>query len=139
MQRLLNQDKNAGLNQEDNYIDNLPEYDLEVDEELTARAADINTQFDTAEITLYIQAYKADSPQFSAPWTPSDPNLEFHVKEETVNQVLFKLTATDPLSGQKVQYLNIIALFMLKPAKMVTNVMLGVLNVNKKVIIACLS
>ena len=73
-----------------------------MDEELPVRAADINTQFDTAEITLYIQAYKADSPQFAAPWTPSDPNIEFYVKEETVNQVLFKLTATDPLSGQKV-------------------------------------
>ena len=104
------------MNQEDNYIDNLPEYDLESEEELAARAADISTQFDTAEITLYIQAYKADSPQFAAPWTPSDPNLEFYVKEETVNQVLFKLTATDPLSGQKVQYFNFSVMLMLQPA-----------------------
>ena len=42
----------------------------------------INTQIDTSEATFYIQAYKADSPQFSAPWTPSDPVLNFDIKEE---------------------------------------------------------
>ena len=42
----------------------------------------INTQIDTVEATFYIQAYKADSPQFSAPWTPSDPVLKFDIKEE---------------------------------------------------------
>ena len=42
----------------------------------------INTQIGTSEATFYIQAYKADSPQFSAPWTPSDPVLNFDIKEE---------------------------------------------------------
>ena len=35
-----------------------------------------------AEATFYIQAFKADSPQFAAPWTPSDPTLKFDVKEQ---------------------------------------------------------
>ena len=42
----------------------------------------VNMQIDTVEATFYIQAYKADSPQFSAPWTPSDPVLKFDIKEE---------------------------------------------------------
>ena len=58
-------------------------------------------QTDTAEATFYIQAYKADSPQFSAPWTPGDPTLAFDVKEEQpVGTVLFKLNAKDPVTGQ---------------------------------------
>ena len=58
-------------------------------------------QTDTAEATFYIQAYKADSPQFSAPWTPGDPTLTFDVKEEQpVGTVLFKLNAKDPVTGQ---------------------------------------
>ena len=58
----------------------------------------------TAEVTFYIQAYKADSPQFSAPWTPSEPTLTFEVKEEQpVGTVLFKLNAHDPLTGQAVR------------------------------------
>ena len=58
---------------------------------------------DTVEVTIYIQAYKADSPQFAAPWTPSDPVLTFDVKEELpIGTVLFKLTARDPLTGQTV-------------------------------------
>ena len=56
-------------------------------------------------MTFYIEAYKADSPQFSSPWTPSDPNLEFYVKEQQpVGTVLFKLNAKDPISGQPVSY-----------------------------------
>jgi hypothetical protein len=59
---------------------------------------------DTAEITFYVQAYKADSPQFSAPWTPSDPNIEFVVKEELPpSSVLFKLIAMDPITNEPVR------------------------------------
>ncbi len=62
-----------------------------------------NPQVDTIEATFYIQAYKADSPQFSPPWTPSDPVLSFDVKEELpIGTVLFKLAARDPLTGQTV-------------------------------------
>ncbi len=62
-----------------------------------------NRQVDTVEVTIYIQAYKADSPQFAAPWTPSDPVLTFDVKEELpIGTVLFKLAARDPLTGQTV-------------------------------------
>ena len=64
----------------------------------------INTQIDTIEVTFYIQAYKADSPQFPAPWTPSDPVITFDVKEQLpILTVLFKLTAKDPLTGQPVK------------------------------------
>ena len=79
---------------------------------LTVQVKDLNAEFleetnndqvDTTEVTIYIQAYKADSPQFSAPWTPSDPVLEFDVKEELpIGTVLFKLAARDPLTGQTV-------------------------------------
>lgn len=73
----------------------------EQDEQVTDKP--VNTQVDTIEVTFYIQAYKADSPQFSAPWTPSDPTLSFDVKEEQpIGTVLFKLTAKDPLTGQSV-------------------------------------
>ena len=55
-------------------------------------------------MTIYVQAYKADSPQFASPWTPSDRRLEFVVKErDQVRDVLFKLTAHDPLTGLPVQ------------------------------------
>ena len=80
---------------------------------LTVQAADQNyyqtqnttveedpSQVATAEVTFYIQAYKADSPQFASPWTPSDPRLEFSVKEQQpVGTVLFRLTAHDPITG----------------------------------------
>ena len=57
----------------------------------------------SAEVTFYIEAYKADSPQFASPWTPSDPNLEYHVKEQQpVGTVLFRLNAKDPVTGQPV-------------------------------------
>ena len=51
-------------------------------DDLDSTERPINNQFDTIEVTFYIQAYKADSPQFSAPWTPSDPVLNFDIKEE---------------------------------------------------------
>ena len=58
------------------------------------------SQVATAEVTFYIQAYKADSPQFASPWTPSDPRLEFSVKEQQpVGTVLFRLAAHDPITG----------------------------------------
>ena len=72
-------------------------------DDLDSTERPINNQFDTIEVTFYIQAYKADSPQFPSPWTPSDPVLSFDVDEELPKgTVLFKLTATDPLTGQTV-------------------------------------
>jgi hypothetical protein len=66
-------------------------------------AVGYENQTATAEATFYIQAYKADSPQFSAPWTPGDPTLTFDVKEELpIGTVLFKLNAKDPVTGQPV-------------------------------------
>jgi hypothetical protein len=60
-------------------------------------------QTTTAEATFYIQAYKANSPQFSAPWTPGDPTLTFDVKEELpIGTILFKLNAKDPVTGKPV-------------------------------------
>ena len=84
---------------------------------LTVRATDKNyydqanvtveedeSQTATAEVTVYVQAYQADSPQFASPWTPSDPRLLFKVKEQQqVGTVLFKLTAHDPITGLAVQ------------------------------------
>ena len=105
-----------GQNRAENYIDNLPEYDYPIDIRRSDDGAsdfegsgsgegelNVKAQFVTSEITFYIQAYKADSPQFTAPWTPSDPNIEFVVKEELPpSTVLFKLTATDPLTNEPV-------------------------------------
>ena len=109
------QDKNVGQNQAENIIETLPEYEEIIDVRTSSKLSDdiegsgaddvstVNTQIDTAEITFYIQAYKADSPQFSAPWTPSDPNIEFVVKEELPpSTVLFKLIATDPITNEPV-------------------------------------
>ena len=57
-------------------------------------------QIDTAEVSFYIQAYKADSPQFAQPWTPSEPTMTFEVDEQQpVGTVLFKLSARDPVTG----------------------------------------
>lgn len=54
-------------------------------------------------MTIYVQAFRADSPQFDAPWTPADPRLKFKVKEESqVGSVILKLGAKDPLTGQPV-------------------------------------
>ena len=96
-------------------MENIPEYDEIIDLRKSSKESDdyegsgvdgsssINTQFDTTEITFYIQAYKADSPQFVSPWTPGDPNIEFVVKEELPpSSVLFKLSATDPLTNEAV-------------------------------------
>lgn len=77
--------------------------DLNAELKVESTERPVNTQIDTIEATFYIQAYKADSPQFSSPWTPSDPVLTFDVKEELpIGTVLFKLTARDPLTGQPV-------------------------------------
>ena len=78
-------------------------------DDLDSTERPINNQFDTIEVTFYIQAYKADSPQFSAPWTPSDPNIEFVVKEELPpSSVLFKLSATDPITRETVSIYEMI-------------------------------
>ena len=112
------QDKNVGQNEADNAIENLPVYEDYIDIRRSSKisedyegsglltgSSNVKAQFDTAEITFYIQAYKADSPQFSSPWTPSDPNIEFVVKEELPpSTVLFKLSATDPLTREPVWY-----------------------------------
>lgn len=67
----------------------------------------VNKQTDTAEATIYIGAFKADSPQFSPPWTPSDPTLVFQVKEQqAVGTVMFKLNAKDPVTGLQVRTNN---------------------------------
>ena len=77
--------------------------DLPAPEDPESTEKTINTQVATTEATFYIQAFKADSPQFSAPWTPSDPVLTFEVKEELpILTILFKMTAKDPLTGQVV-------------------------------------
>ncbi len=79
----------------------LPEPKLDAEGNIVEEV--INPQTDTVEVTFYIQAYKADSPQFGAPWTPSDPTLTFDAKEQQpIGSVLFKLNAKDPLTGQTV-------------------------------------
>ena len=46
-----------------------------MNDDLDSTARPINNQIDTIDVTFYIQAYKADSPQFPSPWTPSDPGM----------------------------------------------------------------
>ena len=54
-------------------------------------------------MTIYIQAFNADAPQFANPWTPGDPTVIFDVKEELpAGSVLAKLAAKDPVNGQNV-------------------------------------
>ena len=107
-----------GQNEADNVIENIPVYDDYIDIRRSSKISEdyegsgfltggsnVKAQFDTAEITFYIQAYKADSPQFASPWTPSDINIEFAVKEELPpSTVLFKLSATDPLTREPVSH-----------------------------------
>ena len=78
---------------------------------LTVEAEDANAspafpgQVDRAEATLFVQAYRADAPQFTSPpsWTPSDPVVEVEVPEELpAGSVLFKLAAKDPITGLQV-------------------------------------
>ena len=51
-------------------------------DDLDSTERPINNQLDTIDVTFYIQAYKADSPQFPSPWTPSDPGMYRHTASE---------------------------------------------------------
>ncbi|XP_064094597.1 protocadherin Fat 1-like [Macrobrachium nipponense] len=77
---------------------------------LTITASDRNAtedfpdQNDTAEVTIYIQAFSDQNPIFAPPWTPARPQLEVIVKEEQEpGTVVFSVTAKDPVSGQPVR------------------------------------
>lgn len=61
-------------------------------------------QIDTAEVTMYVQAFSDQNPIFAPPWTPARPQLEVTVKEEQQpGTVVFSVTAKDPVTGQPVR------------------------------------
>lgn len=61
-------------------------------------------QNDTAEVTIYVQAFSDQNPIFAPPWTPSRPQLEVTVKEEQEpGTVVFSVLAKDPVTGQPVR------------------------------------
>lgn len=61
-------------------------------------------QNDTAEVTIYVQAFSNQNPIFAPPWTPSRPQLEVTVKEEQdPGTVVFSVAAKDPVTGQPVR------------------------------------
>ncbi|KAF2368301.1 Cadherin [Trinorchestia longiramus] len=77
---------------------------------LTVTVTDTNAssampnQTDSAEVTIYIQAFSDKNPIFSAPWTPSHPRLTIELKEEEpLHKPVFAVTAKDPVSGQPVR------------------------------------
>lgn len=65
---------------------------------------DFPNQNDTAEVTLYVQAFSAQNPIFAPPWTPARPQLQVEVEEEQdPGTVVFSVTARDPVTGQPVR------------------------------------
>lgn len=61
-------------------------------------------QTDTAEVTMYVQAFSDQNPIFAPPWTPARPQLEVTVKEEQEpGTIVFSVTAKDPVTGQPVR------------------------------------
>lgn len=60
-------------------------------------------QFADTEVTIYIQANNGRNPVFIPPWTPSEPNYEISLPEETVvGSTLITLTAKDPVTSRLV-------------------------------------
>ncbi|KAF0300496.1 Cadherin-23 [Amphibalanus amphitrite] len=71
------------------------------------RVTDVNTELgersDTAELTVFIQAFSDNKPVFEAPWLPSDPVIGVSVPEEGQSgSTIYTLRAKDPVSGQAV-------------------------------------
>ncbi|XP_043197440.1 cadherin-23-like [Amphibalanus amphitrite] len=71
------------------------------------RVTDVNTEIgersDTAELTVFIQAFSDNKPVFEAPWLPSDPVIGVSVPEEGQSgSTIYTLRAKDPVSGQAV-------------------------------------
>lgn len=91
-------------------------HDLAAVIRLTIKAVDLNAvynkeeQFDTAEVTIYIQSFKDTNPIFrNKGWTSSLPTVNVRVKEEMpIGMVLFTLMADDPVSNRKIQSFEMI-------------------------------
>lgn len=86
-------------------------HDLAAVIRLTIKAIDLNAvynkeeQFDTADVTIYIQSFKDTNPIFrNKGWTSGVPVVNVKVKEEMpIGMVLFTLMADDPVSKRKIQ------------------------------------
>lgn len=91
-------------------------HDLAAVIRLTIKAIDLNAvynkeeQFDTADVTIYIQSFKDTNPIFrNKGWTSSLPVVNVKVKEEMpIGMVLFTLMADDPVSNRKIQSFEMI-------------------------------
>lgn len=86
-------------------------HDLAAVIRLTIKAVDLNAvynkeeQFDTADVTIYIQSFKDTNPVFrNKGWTSSLAVVNVKVKEEMpIGMVLFQLMAEDPVNNRKIQ------------------------------------
>lgn len=67
-------------------------------------------QFDTAEVTVYVQSFKDTNPVFiNKGWSSNNPILHFKVKEEMpIGSTLFTLVAEDPVTKHKIQSFQIV-------------------------------
>lgn len=91
-------------------------HDLAAVIRLTIKAVDRNAvynkeeQFDTADVTIYIQSFKDTNPIFrNKGWSSSLPVVSVKVKEEMpIGMVLFQLLAEDPVSNRKIQSFELV-------------------------------
>lgn len=97
-------------------VQNPLNHDLAAVIRLTIKTVDLNAvynkeeQFDTAEVTIYIQSFKDTNPIFrNKGWTSSVPVVNAKVKEEMpIGMVLFQLLADDPVNDRKIQSFELI-------------------------------
>ncbi|XP_037084523.1 cadherin-23-like [Pollicipes pollicipes] len=71
------------------------------------RVTDVNTELgtrhDTADLTVFVQAFSDNNPVFESPWLPGQPVIQLEVPEEgQPGATVYTLRAKDPVSGQPV-------------------------------------
>lgn len=98
------------------FVNNTLDYNLASIILLTIKAEDLNAvynkeeQFAVVELSLYIQSFTDNTPQFTNDgWTSTNPKISVEVdEEEPVGSTLFVLAAEDPISGHMVTNFKVI-------------------------------